>query len=52
MKKILVRCSFGYANAYHEEIMEFEDNVTEDEISDSVWDWATQFIEVEWENAE
>ena len=46
MKKIIAHCGIGYIGAEHEEEIEFDDNVTEEEILQVIEEWADQFIEV------
>lgn len=41
--------SFGFCGADYEEDFEFEDDVTEDEISEEIWIWATSFVDVDYE---
>lgn len=49
MRKVHVEAQYGFHNCYHKADFEFPDNYTDDEIEDAVWDWANQFVEVEWE---
>lgn len=49
MRKIRAYCSFGYAGATYEEEFEFEDNVSDADIDDAVYDWSQQFVEACWE---
>lgn len=52
MRKIHAQASFGFCGATHETIFEFEDDVTEEEIDEEVWEWATQFVDICWEEEE
>ena len=52
MKKIHARASFGYTGAYYEDDFEFDDDATEKEIEDEIWDWAEQFVDVDFEEIE
>ena len=49
MKKIYAETSFGFAGATHKKIFEFEDDIPAEEINEEVWDWATQFVDIYWE---
>ena len=48
MKKVYASANFGFVGATHEDIFEFEDDATEEEIEKEVWEWATQFLEIYW----
>ena len=48
MRKIKAHCGIGYVGAEHEEEFEFEDDATEDEISEAVKEWAEQYLEIWW----
>ena len=52
MKKIRAHCGIGFAGATYEEEFEFEDDVTDYEINDEIYDWAEQFLETWWEESE
>ena len=52
MKKIHARASFGYCNAYYEDDFEFNDDTTEKEIEDEIWEWAQQFVDIDFEEVE
>lgn len=52
MKKIRACCSIGYRGAEHKEEFEFEDEVTDDEIDDEIYEWAKQFLETWWEKVD
>lgn len=45
MKKIKFCCSIGYPSAAQEDIIEVDDNWTEEDIEDKLWQWAEQFLE-------
>ena len=49
MKKIIAHCGIGYCGAEHEEEFEFDDNYTDEEIEEEIYDWATQFLDVWWD---
>lgn len=49
MKKVHATASFGYVGATHEEDFEFEDEYTDDEIEREIWEWAEQYVDVEFE---
>lgn len=47
MRKIKAIAEFGLGEQYQrEEVFEFPDNATEDEILHELWEWATQFVEI------
>ena len=52
MKRIKAHCGIGFAGAVYEEEFEFEDEATEEEISDEINEWAEQFLETWWEEIE
>ena len=52
MRKIKAYCGIGYFGAEHNDIMEIDEETTEDEIADKVWDWGQQFLETWWEELE
>lgn len=52
MKRFHAVASFGFCNAYHEEDFEFDDDATQAEIEDEVWEWAQQFVEIDIEEIE
>lgn len=49
MKRIIAHCGIGYIGAEHEDEFCFDDNITESEIEDEIYDWANQFLEIWWE---
>ena len=49
MKKVHATASFGYATAVHEEDFEFEDDYTDEEIQNEIWEWAEQFVDIDYE---
>lgn len=48
MKKVRAMASFGFVGATYEEEFEFEDSAPDDEITEVVSDWASQFVESWW----
>lgn len=49
MKKVHATASFGFVGADHEEDFEFDDAWTDDEIEKEIWQWAEEFVEVDFE---
>lgn len=49
MIKVKATCGIGFYGAEHEEEFEFDDDYTEQEIDDEIWEWATQWLSVSWE---
>ena len=53
MKKVTAKALFGFTdNICHEEEFEFDDDWTEEEIENEIWDWAQQYLEIDWEMIE
>ena len=48
MKKIHFHLGIGYALAVHDEIIEFEDNATEEEIEEEFDDWVHEHEDALW----
>ncbi len=49
MRKIKATCGIGFCGAEHEEEFEFTDDYTDDEICEEIYEWAEQFLDVNWE---
>ena len=45
---VKAEASFGFVRATHEEEFEFPDDYTDEEIESEIWDWAQQFVEIDW----
>lgn len=52
MRKIRWQMSIGLVGCRREGEMEVEDDMSDDEIHEMVWDEATQHLETNWEDAE
>ena len=52
MIKVIATCGIGFHGAEHKEEFEFDDDYTEDEMVEEVWEWAQQFLDVNWEIVE
>lgn len=52
MRKIKAHCGIGYAGAEYKEEFEFDDDTTDDEIENEIYNWAEQFLETWWEEVE
>lgn len=48
MREIKVYLSIGYPGAAREDVLEFEDDATEEEIDGIVQEWANDFISIGW----
>ena len=48
MIKVRATASFGFHGCYHEEDFEFPDDISEEDIEDELWDWANQFVALDW----
>jgi len=46
------KCGIGFIGAEHEEIFEFDDNTSEEEMNNAVWELAEQFLEAWLEDEE
>lgn len=46
MKKIKFRLSIGYRDAVQEDVFEFDDDITEEELEDELKEWANNYIEL------
>lgn len=49
MKKVHATMGIGFCGAYHKEDFEFEDDTFLEEIEDEIWQWANEFVEVDFE---
>jgi hypothetical protein len=49
MKRIKVRLSIGFPTAVRKDVIEVEDDATEDDIYDAAEEWAQNYIDVGWE---
>jgi len=49
MIKVKATCGIGFCGSEHEEDFEFDDSWTAQEIEDEIWNWAEQFLDVNWE---
>lgn len=49
MKRVHAVASFCYANADHKEDFEFDDECTDAEIEEEIWEWAQSFLDVAYE---
>ena len=52
MIKVIATCGIGFSGAEQEEEFEFDDDYTETEIEEEIWNWAEQFLDVNWEIVE
>lgn len=48
MKKVKVWINTGFAGAKHQDVFEFDDDATDDEIDEEVKDWLFNKIEYGW----
>jgi hypothetical protein len=49
VQKINVTLTIGYPCAKHEDVLEVEDDATDEDINQEVADWANNYIEYYWE---
>lgn len=52
MRHIKAKASFGFVGAEYNEEFEFPDEYSNEEIEADVYEWAQQFVEVEWADEE
>lgn len=52
MIKKIGKCSIGYIGCEHEETFYFDDNTTEEQMEQELWEWAEQFLETWFEDDE
>jgi hypothetical protein len=50
MKTIYLHLSIGFPTATRDDELEIEDDATEEEIEETVRDWANNYIEYSWSN--
>jgi hypothetical protein len=48
MRKIRFYLGIGISNAAQEEVVEFEDDTTDDEIEDAFQEWKSNYIDANW----
>lgn len=49
MKKIKAYADYGYVGADREEIIEVDDDATEEEIDALIWEWAIEYVSINWQ---
>lgn len=52
MRKVKFYLGTGFASAAHEEVMEFDDDTTDEEISENFRDWYKEKLDASWWNIE
>lgn len=52
MKKIRANCGIGFVGAVWKKDFEFEDDVTEEEIEEVVYEWANEKLDIGWVEVE
>ncbi len=52
MRKVKFYLGTGFSGASHEEIMEYEDDVTDEEISEDFEDWKNDRLDTSWRDLE
>lgn len=50
--KVRATIGYGYAGTYTDEILEFADDATNEEIDEYIWELATQQVDAGWEKIE
>ena len=49
MKIVHATASFGFVTAEHKEDFEFEDESSLEEIEHELWEWASSFVDIDFE---
>ena len=52
MKKIKFYLGIGYSGATHEEVVEYEENTTDEKIEEDFQEWENGYIDSNWSEAE
>lgn len=50
--KVIANYGYGYVGTYKDVVLEFDDDATDDEIDDYIWDLATERVDISWERVE
>lgn len=50
--KVRANYGYGYVGTYTDEVLEFDDDATDEEINDYIWELATERVDVAWEKIE
>lgn len=50
--KVNLNYGYGYVGTYRDVVLEFDDDATDEEINDYIWELVTQEIDVVWERVE
>jgi len=50
--KVKASIGYGYVGTYTDEVLEFNDDVTDEEIDDYIWELATERVDIGWEKIE
>jgi hypothetical protein len=48
VRRIKVSLSIGFANATHRDVIEVEDDATEEDIDETIQQWASNYISIGW----
>ena len=46
--KVIANIGYGYYGTYNDKEFEFDDNATEEEIEECIWEYATQKVDISW----
>lgn len=49
MRVIKATASFGFIGAEYEKEFEFDDETTDEEIEDEIYQWACEYVDTDWE---
>ena len=49
MKRVIAKADFGFYGEEYEKEFEFKGDITEEEIREAIWEWVTDYIDVDYE---
>lgn len=52
MRKIRMYLGTGFANCAHEEVVEVDDDTTDEELDEYLHDWAGNYLDLNWSEEE
>ncbi len=52
MRKVKFYLGTGFANATHEDVIEFEDGTTDEEITEYFEEWKNNFLDASWRDVD
>lgn len=49
MKRVIAKADFGFHGEEYEKEFEFKGDITEEEIREAIWEWVTDYIDIDYE---